>query len=316
MTQPPIPRASKDEPNARPLADASPPRTVEELRSLLVAIARGDSGIALGAKGRTTLGRILELQGSPSLLSITTLSDAVGTSPSTITRMAQSLGYRGFAGFQEALLSASMVKPGSFYLNQAQAALRGDGTTSKRRATQLCRENQANIDRLIDAFDTEGFDQCVTLIASAPRVAVYGVRQFHAFAAFLTYGLRMVRSDVALLDANALGIAEELASMDDRDVLIVASCAPYSRGVAEVAKTSAECGLKVISITDRASSPLVDHSTVALFAAHESSFLSNSMTAFIALAECLINGVAATSPEDAKTALSKRDKLIQLLSIE
>lgn len=315
MTQPPTPPASKGGPSRNPQSK-TPPRTVEELRLLLVAIARGDSGISLGSRARKTLGQILELQGSQSLLSITTLSEAVGTSPSTITRLAQSLGYRGFAGFQEALLSASMVKPGSFYLNQAQAALHGGDTSSKRRATQLCRENQANIDRLIDAFDTDSFDQSVGLIVNAPRVAVYGIRQFHSFAAFLAYGLRMVRSDVALLDANALGIAEELASMDDRDVLIVASCAPYSRGVAEVAKISAECGLKVISITDRASSPLVDHSTAVLFAAHESSFLSNSMTAFIALAECLINGVAATIPEDAKAALTKRDKLIQRLSIE
>jgi DNA-binding MurR/RpiR family transcriptional regulator len=126
----------------------------------------------------------------------------------------------------------------------------------------------------------------------------------------------MIRSDVSLLDANTLGIAEEIASLGEGDILISASCAPYSRVVSETAKAAAELGVTVIAITDRASSPLVDHSQTAVYAAHETSFLSNSMTTFILLAECLINGVAAAIPEEAKVALAQRDKMINRLEIE
>ena len=219
---------------ASPPTGARPPETLGELRALMVAIARGEAPISLGAKTRHALGRILDLTGNPALLSITALAEVLGVNPSTLTRLARSLGYSGFPAFQQVLLTASMTAPGEFYSRQARAAL-AEGTSTRSLAVQLCRENQANIDRFAEHFDAEAFEAAVDLIMSAPRVAVYGIRQFHAIAAFLVYGLRMIRSDVALLDANGLGIAEGLAMLEQGDVLLAASCAPYSAQVVEVA---------------------------------------------------------------------------------
>ncbi|MCB1754608.1 MAG: MurR/RpiR family transcriptional regulator [Gammaproteobacteria bacterium] len=292
------------------------PVSIEQLRTLTVAIARGESSVVLGPKARKALGQILDLQGDPALLSITALADKLAVNPSTITRLARNLGYSGFGAFQEVLLNASMTTPGSFYSRQAQIALDGKDTPSRAFSTRLCRENQANIDRFIDNFDAERFDEAVDLIVNARRVAIHGIRQFHSFASFLAYGLKMIRGDISLIDANALGIAEDIAALAEGDVLISASCAPYSSIVARTARAAAGKNLKVIAITDLASSPLVECSRVALFVPHQSSFLSNSMTTFIVAAECLINGCAAAMPSEAKAALSERDRTIKLLAIE
>jgi len=294
---------------------ASPPETLAGLRALMVAIARGEAPISLGAKAREALGRILDLAGSPALLSITTLAEVLGVSPSTLTRLSRSLGYSGFPALQKVLLSASMAAPGDFYSQQARAALAG-GSSTQSRATQLCRENQANIDHFIRHFDAAAFDAAVDLIVSAPRVAVYGIRQFHALATFLVYGLRMIRSDVTLLDANNLGCAEGLAMLGAGDVLLPVSCAPYSAQVIEVARVAREIGLSTVAITDRASSPLVDSSRAAILVAHESSFISNSIGAFMVAAECLINACAAARPAQTRQALMDRDRMIERLEIE
>jgi DNA-binding MurR/RpiR family transcriptional regulator len=87
----------------------------------------------------------------------------------------------------------------------------------------------------------------------------------------------MVRSDVALLDAPRMGVAEALSQLDRGDVVIVASCAPYTRSVAEVARVAASNGQTVIAITDSRSSPLVPPAEHAFFIPHTSSFYSNSM---------------------------------------
>jgi len=298
----------------RPIA-GQPPETLPELRALAVAIARGEAGVSLGAKAHGALSRVLDLVGNPALLSITSLADVLGVNPSTLTRLAHSLGYSGFPAFQQVLLSASMSAPGEFYSRQARVALEA-GATSKARAAQLCRENQANIDRFVDQFDEKAFDAAVELIMAAPRVAVYGIRQFHALAAFLVYGLGMIRSDVCLLDASNLGIAEGLAVMGERDVLITASCAPYSTQVATVAAMAKTIGLASVAITDWASSPLVDSSRAAILVGHESSFLSNSIGAFMVAGECLINACAAARPDAARKALRERERMIALLGIE
>ena len=282
----------------------------------MLAIARGESDIVLGPKARAALGRILELQGSPKLLSITALAGELEVNPSTLSRLARSLGYPGFGAFQDVLLSASLNRPGAFYSRQAQAALSADDRGSGVGVTRLCRENQANIDRFLDSFDVASFDAAVAHIAHAPRVAVFGLRQFHSFAAFLAYGLRMIRSDVSLLEAPGKGVAEALATMAPGDVLIVASCAPYTARVVEVTRAAREIGLGVVAVTDRASSPLVDVSDAALFVPHDTSFLSNSMTVFVACAECLINACATALGDDAAKALAERDRMIARLGIE
>ncbi|TCP21094.1 MurR/RpiR family transcriptional regulator [Rhodovulum adriaticum] len=293
----------------------APPETVEELRALLLGIARGEVDIPLGPKARRALGQMLDLQGDPALVSITTLGERLGVNPSTITRLARTLGYPGFGALQEVLLRSANT-PGAFYTQQARRALDTADAPSQANAARLCRETQANTDRFLDGFDTQAFDRAVEMIVEAPRLSVYGIRQFHAFASFLVYGLRMIRSDVSLLDSNALGQAEGLAALHPGDVLIVASCNPYSAPVIKVTRAAAEKGVRVLAITDMVSSPLMRHAEVALFAPHETSFISNSLSTFILAGECLINGCAAARPESTRNALEERDRMIRALDIE
>lgn len=298
-----------------PPATAEPPDNLQDLRALALMIVRGETGISLGAKARTALSRILDMVGDPALLSITSLAERLEVNPSTLTRLATSLGYSGFPAFQRVLLSASFSIPGEFYSRQARAALEG-GSSTHARVAQLCRENQANIERFVEGFDEARFEAMATTIMAAPRVVVHGIRQFHSVASFLVYGLRMIRSDVALLDANGLGIAEGLALMGEGGLLISTSCAPYSTQVVEVAAEARRLGIDALAITDYTDSPLAQNSRAALLVGHETSFLSNSIGAFIVAVECLINACAAVSPETARQALRERDRMIERLGIE
>lgn len=295
---------------------ACPPRNVQEMRDLMLRISRGDSDLSLGPKAQTALASIIDLRGDPALLSITALAEKLSVNPSTLTRLARTLGYSGFGAFQQILLDASMSAPGDFYTRQAETALAGEDATGMGGIARLCRENQANIERFIEGCDVGQFQKATALITSAPRIMVHGIRQFHAFASFLVYGLRMIRSDVHMLDSSNLGIAEGLASMGPRDVLITASCAPYSTQVAATARAAADHDINIVAVTDRASSPLAAVSQAAILVPHETSFLSNSLTTFILAAECLINGCAAALPEEAKQALTARDDMIKKLDIE
>lgn len=299
-----------------PPATPEPPRTLAELRSVAASIAQGNGPVALGPKALNSLERILGIGGDPVLLSITTLADNLSVSPSTLTRLARSLGYSGYPAFQQVLLSDSLAGgAGSFYSRHAHAALEG-GASQGARAARLCRENQANIERFIEIFDEEAFAAAVEVIASAPRVMVHGIRQFHSVASFLVYGLGMIRSDVTLLDSNNQGAAEGLAMLGPKGVLISTSCAPYSAPVVRTAREARRLGLATVAITDRATSPLADGAQAAILVPHETSFLSNSVGAFIVAVECLINACAAARPEATREALRSRDRMIERLGME
>jgi DNA-binding MurR/RpiR family transcriptional regulator len=70
------------------------------------------------------------------------------------------------------------------------------------------------------------------------------------------------------------------------------------------------------TLTDRPTSPLVATSRAAILVDHDTSFLSNSIGAFVVAAECLNNACAAAHPEAARTALRRRDRLVEALRIE
>ncbi|SIP98415.1 transcriptional regulator, RpiR family [Paracoccus thiocyanatus] len=298
-----------------PASRPRPPESLEELRALALAIARGQAQVSLGPRARAALGQLLELSGHPALLSITTLAEHLGVNPSTLTRLAHALGYSGFPGLQRALLSDALMAPGLFYARQAEGAIQA-GSDTRAAVSRLARESQANIGCFVDRFDEAAFETAVRMIMEAPRVVAHGIRQFHAMASFLVYGLRMIRSDVTLLDANNLGIAEGLAAMGPGDVLVSVSCRPYSALVIEAATVARERGVGTVVFTDLASSPLVETSQAAILVGHQSSFISNSIGAFMVAAECLINACAAHSPDQTRAALQRRAEMIRRLGIE
>lgn len=300
-------------PRSRP---PHPPASLDALRALSVAMTRGEAPAYIGRKAQEALAGILEMPGDPALRSITTLAQRLKVHPSTVTRLARSLGYAGFGAFQDVLLEKGANPPGAFYVNQARQVIADRDGGMAERTERLIRENRTNVDALLDRLNPGILAAAAAMIVAAPRVRIHGVRQFHALASFLVYGLSLVRSDVALLDAPRLGTAEGLAAMAENDLLIVASCAPYTNEVIDVGVVGKSLGLRVLALTDRSSSPLVAPADIALFVPHRSSFLSNSMAAFVVCAECLINACVAVMGDAATQALTRRERVISALGIE
>ncbi len=312
-----MPDYSRSMPTAEPSSEGhSPPQDIDSLRELALSIARGESSLRLGPKAQETLARLIDLQGDQALLSISTAARRLQVNPSTISRLARSLGYEKFSGLQAVLLSPGLSSSHSFYRNHATQALQADRSCLHSQARQLCEENQHNIERFLTNLTHEDITAFATAVMHAPRVRLYGVRQFHALCSFSAYGIGMLRSDVALLSDANTGIAEGLAAMSPGDVLIAASCKPYTRQVVDVCRLAQQSGMQTLAITDYASSALVKHADLSILIPHESSFISNSMVAYFAAMECLINACATLAGEAAVDELTRRDQFITALDVE
>ncbi len=297
---------------------AEPPRTIEDLRALALSIGRDEAGFSLGSKAHDVFARLVEAPEQSAVRSISELANQFGINPSTLTRLAKRLGFEGFSDFQAVFRKAIANDQQYFYSRQAGRLLatRSVDNAEVEVFERLARETSANVDSFLGQLDGASLQGATKLLARAHRVRIHGVRQFHALASFLTYCLGMVRSDVALLDAPRLGVAEALSQLERGDVVVVASCAPYTRSVAEVARIAAANGQTVIAITDSRSSPLVPPAEHAFFVPHTSSFYSNSMGAYVVFCEALLNLVARELGDKALNALAGRERLIAEMNIE
>ena len=299
-------------------AEATHPRTIEDLRELTLHIARDEARVTLGAKTQTVLARLVEMPEQAAVRSISELAKRLGVNASTLTRLAKRLGFSGFSDFQSVFRDAIADKGRYFYSRQVGRLL-ATGVEPQEETEvfdRLAHETDVNMQGLISQLEPDTVHRATRLLATAPRVRIHGVRQFHALASFLTYGLGMLRGDVALLNAPQLGIAEAISKLEPGDVVVVSSCAPYTRSVATVAEAAARHGIEVIAITDTLASPLAASATHAFFVPHAGSFFSNSMGAYIVFCEGLLNLVAKELGHKAAEALAERERMIADMKIE
>ncbi|SIT41178.1 Transcriptional regulator, RpiR family [Paraburkholderia piptadeniae] len=315
--------ANNDEARA-PDTFGAAPRSVDGLRELAVRIGRDEAGLSLGGKAHTVLARLLERPEEVAVRTITDLATALDVNASTLTRLSTKLGYAGFADFQSVFRDSLAQRHRHFYTHQAERLVTHKKARARTRVddgaspevevvAKLARESIGNVETFLARLSAADLRGAAALLADAPRVRVHGVRQFSALAGFLCYGLGMIRTDVALLDAQGIGVAQGLAHLQPGDVVVVSSVAPYTRSVAEAAVVAAGAGMTVIAITDTLASPLVPPARHAFLIPHESSFFSNSMGAYLIFCEGLLNLVAAHLGKRGLQALSRRERLITAL---
>lgn len=310
-----------------PDATGDAPRSVDGLRELVLRIGRDEADVSLGGKAHTVLARLLERPEEVAVRTITDLAAALDVNASTLTRLSTKLGYAGFADFQSVFRDSLAQRHRHFYTDQAQRLVAGNrgrahtpangGSSAEVEVVaQLAHESIGNVEAFLARLSPADLRGAAALLADARRVRVHGLRQFSALASFLCYGLGMIRTDAALLDAQGLGVAEGLAQLQPGDVVVVTSVAPYTRSVAEAAVAAAEAGMTVIAITDTLASPLVPPARHAFLIPHESSFFSNSMGAYLIFCEGLLSLVATHLGKRSLQALSRRERLITALGIE
>lgn len=294
------------------------PRTIAELRDLVVRIGRGEADVSLGGKTLTVVARLVERPEEVALRSITELAARLDVNASTLSRLARTLGYAGFADFQRVFRESLTRAHHNFYSQQGHRLLDGPepGDDEFGVLLRLARESIDNVNGCLSQVTAAELRSAAQLLARAPRVRVFGVRQMHTVASSLCYGLGMIRGDVSPLDVPGLGIAETLAQLHKGDALAVSSISPYSRRVAEVSRVANAAGIAVVAITDTRASPLAAHARHAFFIPHESSYISNSIGAYVVFCEALVNLVAKKLGGKALKALERQEKFIDDLDIE
>lgn len=293
---------------------SSPPDTITALERLLAAIEENEVDIRLGNRSKRVLVALIESPQRTAVSSISELATRLGINASTLSRLAHRLGYAGFGQLQD-VFRRELTEGKSFYSDQASRLMDHDGDSdSLARMARLGRQESANIAEMLERIDPDTFAGTVECLATAHRVRIHGMRQFNSLALFMAYGLGMLRADVAPLDSSRQGVADALAQLDPGDVLVVASCFPYTPSVLATAEVAARHGIRVVALTDSSASPLAKVATYSFQVPNHSLFFSNGMCAFMLLVQGLLSEVANRLGDSGLAALKQREALISELN--
>lgn len=293
----------------------APPRTLEQLRSLVARIQSKQATTKLGGRALRALASIVASPGHTAMSSISEVAAAAGVNASTLSRLSRRLGYGGFNDFQD-VFRHHLYRASGFHGERASEWLQVPAARADSILLRIARDEAKNIAATVEQIDYETLQAAATRLIEARRVRTFGARQMHAVACFLAYGLGMLRNDVDLLVPSGQGIAHGLAQLDADDALVIVSCAPYARPAMDTARMAAAQGLRVVALTDSSASPLAGLAERSFACETGGSLFGNSMAALFVVAEALLTVAAENMGARSLQQLRRREALINEMGVD
>jgi len=225
-------------------------------------------------------------------LTVTELAERTNTSESTVVRLCQKIGYKGYQEFK-IVLARDLVEP----TTAIYAAIEPDDdlTTVK---TKVFQANAQALRDTIEVLDDAELERAVDALSSARRIDLYGVGgssplALDAYHKFLKLGLNAV----ALSDGDLMAMSSAL--LVPGDVALGISHTGASRDVTDALRRAQANGATTIGITHRPTSPITKVSDITLVtAAKQTAFRSDASSSRIAqltIIDTLYVGVAHRS---------------------
>jgi DNA-binding MurR/RpiR family transcriptional regulator len=223
------------------------------------------------------------------------MAGQLGVNPSTIVRFTYRLGLKGFPDLQERTrqLVRGQLSAASEIVNENSVLAHLEGTAF---GTSLGQDLQ-NLRRTISAIKLDDLQRASDMIAAARKVFVVGSFNAYSVAFFLGLALDRIRGNTTVWSGDMTLQASQLLELGPDDCLIAFTSAPYAVSTQRVALLAKEARTKVIAVTDTPISAVGQIADVILAAASTGAGLQNSFLAAMAVANALLNGVAAANGE-------------------
>lgn len=232
------------------------------------------------------------------LLSIEAIAKETGVSTATITRFVRRFNFRGFYDFKDKIkeeLKDTINPVARFRLYKANVK-------GRQSLVQVARQDIKNINKLLATVKDETFDQVVNWIEESRRVYSFGSSISSVFSSLTAYLFNQVRKETHCLNESDLTVEEKILILDKEDLVIFFSFYPYSRLTVQYAQLAYQRGLRVVSISDNAFSPISECSSLVLAIPRENILYATSMAAV----SVLINAIAAEIGLKRKEELSQQ----------
>jgi len=222
-------------------------------------------------------------------LTVTELAERTQTSESTVVRLCQKIGYKGYQEFK-IMLARDLVGPTETVYEEIES---GDSLPALK--TKIFQANAQALKDTIEVLSDEELGKAVEALARARRVEVYGIGgsaplAFDAYHKFMKLGI----AAVALSDSDLMAMSSSLLGIGD--VALGISHTGASRDVCDAMENAQNAGATTICVTHRATSPITKVANIKLFtAAKETAFGSDATSSRIAqltIIDTLFAGIA------------------------
>jgi DNA-binding MurR/RpiR family transcriptional regulator len=230
------------------------PETFEELQAVIAS-----DGDRLPKRLRAVAIHVTQNPHDVALATISTLAEAMGSTPSTLVRFAKTFGYAGFSDLQEVFKAHLKTGLGRPARDQAAHAL-----------SPFLRAAEGSLAALDKSFDATAFAAMAEAMAAAPVLHLIGSKRAFPVVSYLSLTLLQHGFRTVLIDNIGSLASDQLSVLTPEDVVLSVSFSPYNSPTPDFTRMARGRGARVLALTDSALSPLVGLADRCLIVAEKS----------------------------------------------
>jgi DNA-binding MurR/RpiR family transcriptional regulator len=243
----------------------------------------------LPASERRLADVVLACQGDLASYSASELAERAGVSKATTSRLFQRLGYARFTDARREARGAGVPWGSPLSIGATEARPVGSGDIL---SAHLTRDVQ-NLGRTFESLRPEVVEAAVGRLVVARCVWIIGFRNSHALAHYAHSVLATVKPDVRLVPGSALEVAEDLAGLSDRDVVLAIGLRRRPQLFRRLLALIHRRGVPIVMVTDPTASTATRYATVVLRCHNWGSSMFDSYASAISVLNLLCARTAA-----------------------
>lgn len=240
--------------------------------------------------------------------SATELAGEATVSKATAARFFRRVGYSSFGhARRQARAEAHLASP--LY---AMAGV----DPGEQHSDALSRHVAADLKNLSETYqcqDAKLLTQSAALIASARKVHVIGMRNGHFVAQYATTLLTQLREGVAALPMSATTLAEDLASLDSRDVVLVIDFRRRAATLPGIVQAARSTGASLIFLTNPGMPALSRPGDIVLHCLTDGASIFDSYVAAVSVVNFIGASTAKTLGKNSRKRLESIEAFHDLL---
>ena len=243
---------------------------------------------------------------------LTDIGAKAGVGKATVTRFVQRLGYSNFYEFSKTLRNEVAYHMDLPVHRLTRLKAEGAATDPDEIFSQYLDSAIANLQRTKEMHSGADFAKAVDLLADPSRpLFLMGAVSAEGLMNYFYILLSYLRENVVLLNGNASILGHRITRIAPESVLLAFSYDRYPKITGTAMRVFREAGCETVLITERRSSPLLQHTTIPIFVEAEGPGMFKSRCAGIAALEALL---AALTPRFSGVVDNRLESMTKLFT--
>ncbi|MFJ4210420.1 MurR/RpiR family transcriptional regulator [Paenarthrobacter sp. NPDC089675] len=234
------------------------------------------------------------LRSQPRLASYGSVSDiavAAASNASTVTRTAQTLGFKGWTDFQFELRSRFLAS-----LSAVEVAAEHNGHISSP-ATAAVSTDRANLAHFERTLNADTVHEIAKAIAAARQTFIVAAGSYAIPGKALEHNAIIAGYNVRLLDADVAALTNAIARLGAEDLVIAISLWRVYDSTMRAVEIAHSIGSPVVSITDSAGSPVAVNAQHRIVVPTEGAGFFPSLTGAVSAVQAIAVELASLDKE-------------------